>query len=167
MKSGLKVRLLALIFLFLMIIIGAGFWLWSWRQRRNAPFVCPVAWQYCRKARLIQLPSGDPGIGFVVPNGTDLLASVNGSAVQSGYRREDGKVSQTVRIKTKNGNRLSYAFVGRALVQMQPVASGQPIGRIEDAGEAIKGTGANLVVYLLNQEGRVEAISPKDFRRLK
>ena len=164
MKIGLKTRPLALIFLLSVIIVGIGFWTWSWWQRKNAPFVCPVVWQYCRRARSVQLPSGKPAIGFVVPEGTEVLASVGGQAIQGGYRRADGQVSQTVRIKTSNGRQLSYAFVGQALVQMQTVAPGQPLGRVKSQAEAVKGTGANLVVYLLSQEGEVEPLELKDFR---
>ena len=164
MKTGLKTKLLAFSFLFFAIIVGAGFWAWSWWQRKNAPFVCPIAWQYCRKAKLVQLPSGKPAIGFVVPQGTEVLASVGGQAIQGGYRRADGQVSQTVRIKATDGRQLSYAFVGQALVQMQTVAPGQPLGRVKSQAEAVKGTGANLVVYLLSQEGEVEPLELKDFR---
>ena len=166
MRVGQKKGLLASAFLFL-AVVGAGFWAWSWRQRKNAPFACPVAWSYCRRAKMARLPGGDAALGFAVPEGTAVLAAAGGLVKQSAYRREDGKIEQTIILELKGGGRFVYAFTGQALVQMQDVALGQPIGRIEDEGEAVKNTGANLVVYFRNQEGQIEAVNRKDFRPLK
>ena len=165
MKIGPKAKLLALVFLFLVIIIGAGFWLWSWWQRKNAPFACPVPWSYCRRARVVQLPTGEPAIGFTVPEGTTVWAVASGLVKQGAYRREDGKVEQTIFLDLANGERLVYSFVGESLVQMQQVAAGQPIGRIKAKDEAVKGANANLVIYYRDAEKQIRPINSRDFRR--
>ena len=41
---------------------------------------------------------------------------------------------------------------------------GQLIGKVADESEAIKETGASLVVYFRDQDGQIKPLSPKDFR---
>ena len=146
------------------LAIGGGILTWQWWQRRNAPFVCPVPKKYCYRGKQVQLRDGSPAIGFQVPVGTRVQAGISGLASQGAYKRPDGKIEQSLQIETESGRKLYYAFVGKSLVQVQVVAPGQPIGEIEDEGEAIKKTGANLVVYFRDQDGQIKPLSAKDFR---
>ena len=111
------------------------------------------------------LQAGKPAIGFTAPEGTAVLAVASGLVKQGAYRREDGRVEQTIFLDLANGERLVYSFVGESLVQMQQVAAGQPIGRIKAEDEAVKGTNANLVIYYRDAEKQIKPINSRDFRR--
>ena len=146
------------------LAIGGGILTWQCWQRRNAPFVCPVPKKYCYRGKQVQLRDGSPAIGFQVPVGTRVQAGISGLASQGAYKRPDGKIEQSLQIETEGGRKLYYVFVGESFVQTQQVVMGQLIGKVADESEAIKETGASLVVYFRDQDGQIKPLSAKDFR---
>ena len=155
---------LGLLGVFLIVAAVGGFFGRQWWQRRNAPFACPVPKKYCYRGKKTQLRDGSPAIGFQVPTGTRVQAGISGLVGQGAYKRPDGKIEQSMQIEAADGSKLYYAFVGQSFVQTQPVAVGQPLRRVEEEKEAVKGTGANLVVYFRGPDGQIKPLEAKDFR---
>ncbi|MBC7265056.1 MAG: hypothetical protein H5T64_11980 [Chloroflexi bacterium] len=122
---------------------------------------CPVPEEYCKGGENVFYEGKVVGVGFVLPEGTPMLAVFDGEPRPGAGVAQDGTAFRNIYLTNNEGYQATYSFQGEAENLPFAVRKGEVIGRVN--GKPVSGFGNFSLIFKVKKGNEIVPITSNSF----